>query len=197
MAVRSGEGETLRVIEAEGLKLFFLQGYHGTSVREIAAASGIALATMFHHFRTKEDILATVLAREHQKTITSLEAARDGAEGPLAQWTAVIHSFALSHMERQMETFVADTETRSLSETNAPRVQEQRRQLQQLFDDLITRGAETGVFHVDRPRDASRAIVTMVVAIARWYKPDGTMAPEQVADQYVRFSLRILGASDA
>lgn len=46
-----------RQIMAASEKLFLERGYHGTSMREIAAACGIQVGNLNYYFRKKEDIL--------------------------------------------------------------------------------------------------------------------------------------------
>ena len=49
-----------RVLRAAA-HLFRVQGYSGTTVREIAALVGIQSGSLFHHFRSKEEILFVVM----------------------------------------------------------------------------------------------------------------------------------------
>lgn len=39
------------------LKLFVEQGFHGTPTSKIAKEAGVANGTLFHHFKTKEDLI--------------------------------------------------------------------------------------------------------------------------------------------
>lgn len=50
-----------RRIEAAALRVFTRQGYHGTSVREIAAAAGVSIGNLYNYYRTKEQLFASVV----------------------------------------------------------------------------------------------------------------------------------------
>jgi AcrR family transcriptional regulator len=50
----------IRILE-EASKLFTRYGFHGTSTRDIAAAVGVRQPTLFHHFPSKQAILALLL----------------------------------------------------------------------------------------------------------------------------------------
>lgn len=45
--------------------LFIQQGYHGTSMRQIAAEAGIALGGVYNHFNSKEEIFESVFQEYH------------------------------------------------------------------------------------------------------------------------------------
>jgi AcrR family transcriptional regulator len=58
--------ERRQQIVDEAYRAFATRGYHGSSLREIAAAAGIGLSTLQHHFGGKEDLLVAVLARRDE-----------------------------------------------------------------------------------------------------------------------------------
>src|SRR4051794_23899446 len=60
-----GEGDptgTRERIQAVALELFTEQGYDATSLREISERLGVTKAALYYHFRTKEDIIASLIA---------------------------------------------------------------------------------------------------------------------------------------
>ncbi|HEX9616786.1 MAG TPA: TetR/AcrR family transcriptional regulator [Anaerolineales bacterium] len=46
-------------------QLFLERGYHGTSMRQIAQAAGVALGGIYNHFPSKEEIFLAVLIDHH------------------------------------------------------------------------------------------------------------------------------------
>src|SRR6186713_1990295 len=50
-------------IEEAAKKLFIKQGFHATSMRNIAARSGTSLGNVYNYYRTKEDILGSIIAK--------------------------------------------------------------------------------------------------------------------------------------
>ena len=56
-----------RILE-EAARLFVAQGYHGISMREIAAAVGVSKAGLYYHFQDKEHLLLAIL-RAHLEQI--------------------------------------------------------------------------------------------------------------------------------
>lgn len=57
--------QTRNQITATAYQLFLGQGYHGTSMRQIAEQAGIALGGIYNHFDNKEAIFCNVLQTYH------------------------------------------------------------------------------------------------------------------------------------
>ncbi|MDQ3827041.1 MAG: TetR/AcrR family transcriptional regulator, partial [Actinomycetota bacterium] len=53
--------DTREQIRKLALELFAERGYDGTSLREIADHLGITKAAVYYHFKTKEEILASLV----------------------------------------------------------------------------------------------------------------------------------------
>lgn len=53
--------DTREQIQAVALELFAEKGYDGTSLREISERLGITKAAVYYHFRSKEEILASLV----------------------------------------------------------------------------------------------------------------------------------------
>lgn len=56
---------TRRAIEKAALALFLEQGYHATSMRQIAERAGIALSGIYNHFASKDEIFQELIIVEH------------------------------------------------------------------------------------------------------------------------------------
>jgi len=61
---RKGEATQSRIVEA-AYALFLRQGYHGTSMRQIAESAGITMGGIYNHFASKEAIWEAVLDDKH------------------------------------------------------------------------------------------------------------------------------------
>lgn len=59
-----GERTTQAILDA-AYSLFIEQGYHATSMRQIAQRSGLALGSIYNHFSSKEQIFDRVLLEQH------------------------------------------------------------------------------------------------------------------------------------
>lgn len=64
--MEKAKGDTTRDLIVEAAhNLFIEQGYHGTSMRQIAREGGIALGGIYNHFSSKENIFKAVVFTYH------------------------------------------------------------------------------------------------------------------------------------
>ncbi len=60
------KGETTRLqIEDAAIELFMKNGYHGTSMRQIAEQAGLALGGIYNHFKSKDEIFEAIIVDKH------------------------------------------------------------------------------------------------------------------------------------
>lgn len=60
------KGETTRLaIEDAAIELFMEQGYHATSMRQIAERAGLALGGIYNHFASKDEIFEAIIVDKH------------------------------------------------------------------------------------------------------------------------------------
>jgi AcrR family transcriptional regulator len=81
---QGAQGERTRqaIIDA-AFSLFMRQGYHGTSMRQLAQHAGITPSAIYNHFESKEQIFVTVLGLK--SPYPEILAALDGASGEDAE----------------------------------------------------------------------------------------------------------------
>jgi AcrR family transcriptional regulator len=57
--------DTRAVIIQAAFKLFLANGFHGTSMRQIASKAGLTVAAAYNHFKNKEQLYTAVLKAHH------------------------------------------------------------------------------------------------------------------------------------
>lgn len=102
-----------RILEV-ALPLFAQHGYAGTSVRAIAGAAGVNVATLAYHFTDKEGLYLTVVQRLHeelQHNLPSPPPAGSAPEVTIRGWVALGWSFVRAHHDhvRVLVRHVLDT----------------------------------------------------------------------------------------
>jgi AcrR family transcriptional regulator len=79
--IKKGEATRL-AIEDAAIQLFLEQGYHATSMRQIAEHAGLALGGIYNHFSSKEEIFEAIIVDQHPyKKILPLILAVEGETG--------------------------------------------------------------------------------------------------------------------
>jgi AcrR family transcriptional regulator len=61
-----------RILEAAS-RLFYEQGYHATGVNQIIVEAGVAKASFYYHFRSKEELCVAYLHKRHQDWFSWLQ----------------------------------------------------------------------------------------------------------------------------
>jgi TetR/AcrR family transcriptional repressor of nem operon len=80
-------------------ELFYRQGYEHTSFAHIADAVGISRGNFYHHFKTKDEILAAVIAERLANTREMLAQWEASNEHPLDRICAFIHILIANRAE--------------------------------------------------------------------------------------------------
>jgi len=65
------QGVKDRIIETAS-ELFYYAGYNQTGINQIIAEAGVAKASMYQHFRSKEDIAVAYLKKRHTNWVSNL-----------------------------------------------------------------------------------------------------------------------------
>ncbi len=187
---------TLRRVQETALVLFAERGYHGVSMRELAAAAGIRASSIYAHVSGKEDLLLQLLLVAHDEHRDGMRAAALDAAGgdPAEQLAAATRAHVRMHATYPMLATVANNELRSLSAEAQQRVQAVRGDAEGLLRDIIDRGVRLGTFSCPDTWLAMAAIGAMGIRVASWFRPgESPYAVEAVCDRYAEFALRIVG----
>ncbi len=180
---------------AAALAAFVEVGYHGSTIRTIAARAGLSVSGLYHYYESKYDMLVALLDLTMRDLDARVRAARAQGGDPLERVGLVVECLALNHSHRRQTGFLGASEMRSLAPPDYARLAAVRRAQQQALDDEVVAAVAAGQLSTDAPGDAARAVVTMCTAIPQWYRPGGPTSPEQLAAQYVGFALDLLGRS--
>ncbi|MFD6397764.1 TetR family transcriptional regulator [Nocardia sp. NPDC060249] len=178
---------------AAAIDSFVETGYHGATMRSIAARVGMSVPGVYHHYRDKQDLLVRALDLTMDELHRRVRAARlDGTNGR-ERVTRVVEALALFHTHRRELAFIGASEMRSLNPADRDRITASRNEIQYLLDADIDTALTEANRSTDHARDAGRAIATMCTALPQWFRLDGPSSPEQIAAAYADFALGLLG----
>jgi AcrR family transcriptional regulator len=187
-------GGRRREIDEVASELFHANGYAATSVRDIARALDIQGASLYAHVASKEDVLWSIVdGAAAAFEAKANEAVADTAGGdPVERLAALVeaHVDVVTADPERASVFV--TEWRHLSAERRTAVATRRDAYERRFRAVIEDGLAVGAFRPTDPALAATFILTALNGIATWYRPDGRLSADRIADHYVDLALRSL-----
>lgn len=69
--------------------LFYREGVRAVGVDRIVAEAGVAKATLYRHFPSKEHLVAAYLSARHERVLEALRASLEGLSEPRARLSAI------------------------------------------------------------------------------------------------------------
>ncbi len=183
------------VILETAMRLFAERNYAGASMRDIAAAVNLKPASLYAHFKSKEQMLASLIEighrEHHQATRAAVLAANNDSVSRLSAW---VEAHVRFHGSYPMLSTVINHELHALPATQVQAAQTLRDQVIQMLNDLLKQGQQEGVFRFRHDIWlASAAIGAMGMRVAHWFNEDQPHELGDVARAYVDFSLQICG----
>ena len=192
--MRPSDSATTKVLLRAGIELIAENGYHGTTVGAIASAAQLSPAALYLSFESKHALLFTIIDRGGETLLQMTEDALYRAPSdPVSRLNAIVATHVRQHLHFPRESFIGNTELRSLDPGSRRLAIVRRDSQQRLFDRAIGDGASVGVFETQYPLETSRAVVTACTAVANWYRPDGLLSADEVIERYQHISLHAVG----
>jgi AcrR family transcriptional regulator len=184
-------------IRAVASELFFEQGYSATSMRQIADGAGVRVGSVYNHFANKEDLLFRIAYETMEEMIEgAVEAVGDTADDA-SRLRAFIRFHTEYCVERKFQARIADDFLHLLGDDARRAVIKLRDDYEQILRQILTGGAASRDWLVDEAGLIAFGVVTMITDVRLWYRPNGRLSLDQVADYYATFVLRALGDRSA
>lgn len=181
-----------RLISA-GVEAFARKGFHGTSTRDIAVLAKVSPAALYVHFKTKEELLYLISRTGHQAALERILLGIACASKPTEQVAAAVRAFVLEHVENTTRSRVITAELAAISSQHRPEIVSLRRSGETALRRVVQTGVRKKVFKTSDVKGSTRAVLSLSIDVARWFRPGGALSGEAVAEQYVELSLRMLG----
>ena len=185
-----------RILDA-ATHLFRRNGYHGTSMDEIAAAIGVTKPFIYYQFRDKQEILAEICSVGARLTLSAVEETeqRDGSAFARMHWfccrlteIVVDHGHYLAVYLRELA---------NLDEANHRRVARMRAAIDERIEKLVAHGIASGEFEVTDPAIAARAITLMISYCFQYYRPEHSPPRDAFVAIMADIAMRTLRPIDA
>ena len=170
--------------------LFRSKGYERTTVRDLAGAVGIQSGSIFHHFKSKDEILKAVMEETILYNTALMRAALSEASGPRERVLALIRCELQSIMGGTGEAMgVLVYEWRSLSEESQAYILSLRDTYEQIWLEVLGEARAAGHFKAD-PFVLRRFLTGALSWTTTWFRPDGKMSLDQLAEEALNLVLK-------
>ncbi|MBI5710302.1 MAG: TetR/AcrR family transcriptional regulator [Candidatus Eisenbacteria bacterium] len=164
------------------------RGYHGMSMRHLAAATGMSLANLYNYFGSKEDLLFALQTRAFETLIAMAEE----VSATVAAGEARLHAFILTHVRyvaghaEVMRVLVEEAGELPPPHRRAVRAMKERyfRLGLGIVRGIVGRGSAKGAGQAMDERALERAtyhIFGMLNWVYAWYDPARHGTPQDVA----------------
>ena len=186
-------GRWLDVREA-ALTLFSERGYQATTMKDLATMLGMQAPSLYNHVVSKQEILRRIMLGGMARLLARQQEALAAGQTPAERLRAMTEAHVLIHIHHRRSAMVVNREIDNLDEPTRNEVRAQRDIYEQGFRGVIQRGVEERAFTVDSVKLASFAIIEMATSVTVWFSEGGPLSAEQVAREFGRMALRIVGA---
>ncbi|HEX8817659.1 MAG TPA: TetR/AcrR family transcriptional regulator [Terriglobales bacterium] len=183
---RAAATDSRQEILRTAVRLFHRRGYDATSMNDVAAALKFSKGGLYHHFQSKDEILFSLMEQ-------AMKIAEDRVMEPVR--TVAGPEQRLRHLIRcHVEVVLSpyDREISIMLHENHPLPPSLRRKINRRKKDYVhfveglvadVQRARSGMNRVST-RAATFALLGMINWLYQWYRPEGSLNAEQLAQQY-------------
>ena len=187
---RPGAGRREAILKVAA-RLFAERGYHAIGMAELGEATGLGRGTLYHHIRSKEDLLHEI-AREYIADLAdAAERSLQVEAEPAARVRRLGRELVGKIASHQAELTVCFRELHSLTEPRRTEVLELHRRYEAAWRKTMQEGADAGVF---RPFDPVilQGVLGMYFYSYLWLRAEDRRAPGAIADRLNDLVIRML-----
>jgi TetR/AcrR family transcriptional regulator, cholesterol catabolism regulator len=165
-------------------QVFRQKGFHGASMADIAEAVSLQKASLYHHFGSKQEILLELLDRALEMVTAHMAEVMQGDVSTEEKLRLAMRAYLKTLSEQADLVSVLLLEFRSLDPELYTRHIPNRDRFEQMWRDLIQQGVADGTFACENIPLTARGLFGLMNWTITWYRQDGKMSIEQIADHF-------------
>ncbi|MCS7481484.1 TetR/AcrR family transcriptional regulator [Umezawaea endophytica] len=180
-ARRGRPGYDLESLLRVAVGLFNERGYDGTSMDDLSRRLGISKSAIYHHVRSRDDLLRLALDRALDGLFALAAEVEEHDGGALERLEHLVRGSVLLLVDRlPFVTLLLRVRGNTPAERAALA---RRREFDGLVAALVAGAVEDGDLRADiDPATAARLLFGMVNSLVEWYRPDGDVRAADLAD---------------
>ncbi len=184
------------LIHAKALKLFRQNGFHGTSMQDIAEAVGILKGSLYHHIENKDQLLSEVLEDYVAQVHDRVREVFKSKLTPRAKLSRMI-MVELEVMAAHQDAIVVWSGERGHLGNKLATLEERTRAVDDMLRSVVRAGVKAGTWSEVNERMACQAILGMLAYFSAWYRPNGEMSVQDIGESFASYADRILTKNHA
>lgn len=177
------------------LRLFAQKGFQATSIRDIAAETGLSISTLYYYVENKEELLFDIIREILEGLLRSAQAILQTAEPPEKKLALLVLLHVWVHARLPLEARIARHQFSALGGEALEQVYELRDRYEACWREVGTEGKTAGVFQVEDVKLATIALIEMCSGISEWYRADGPLSLNQLCLMHANWALGLLRAA--
>jgi AcrR family transcriptional regulator len=168
-------------------ELFAERGYRATTVRHIGDAAGVLSGSLYHHFDSKETILDELLSSYLNELVETYREITAGVEPVTALRGLVTEAFRSLGEHRAAITVLQNERNYLRTLPRFGYLTKADDEVRRIWITVLRDGIDSGSFRADLdPIVTYRFLRDSVWVAVRWFRQDGPLTPEDLAEHYLR-----------
>jgi AcrR family transcriptional regulator len=162
-------------------ELFAESGFARASIADLATRCRASKSWIYHYFPSKEAILYEIL-RDHMATLRAAAATvLEGSDPPRTQLRKLLGAFMAIYARAQAKQVVLLNDLDCLPAAQQDEIRDLERQVVELVAGLLRRVNPALAMRRSLVKPTAMLLFGMLNWTHTWYRPDGALAPEQLA----------------
>lgn len=175
----------LKILDAS-IDLFHKDGFAKASTRDIARTADITLSTSYNHFSNKHDILYTIIMQIGCDLLEQMDAATDNMAPGVEALRALMISQLCLIEQRAKEIKIYLEEQYQLPPDLRAIVLAQHKRVYNRYYEQICAIEQQGLLTDINKTVVTFSILAMLNWAYRWYRAEGPLSMEQIADDIIK-----------
>ena len=180
---RRARDEKREAVLRTALQSFLEHGYHRATLNDVAERLNITKPALYNYFRGKDEILFDCWAMGQERVDGFIADIDAGGGTGLAKLRKLIRAYA-EIMSTDFGASMVRFDVRDLSAKNRKVVGAAKRNIDLTFRGYITEGMADGSIKPCDAKLSAFAIAGSLNWIGHWYRPDGPLPPQAIAEEF-------------
>ena len=186
-----------RILEA-AVRIFAKQGFHQSTVAQIAKEAGVADGTIYLYFKNKDDILVQFFSDRTKQVFEQFQAEVDRASNSLDKLRNLIRRHLEEFQKDRDGAIVYQVETHQYNRLAEAQIKEMSKMYLDLVADIVEQGQQTGTIRKDLYVGLVKRFIIGAVdeVINTWVHADENYDLVSMADPLVELFVKGIGTTD-